>query len=80
MTSWVRFETAEGAGFGVLDGASIRVHEGDLFDRPRPTGRRLARDAVRLTMPLRPGKVLAVWNKFSRADEKMSLRVRAEPL
>ena len=34
MTSWVRFESAEGAGFGVLDGASIRVHEGDLFDRP----------------------------------------------
>jgi hypothetical protein len=36
MTSWVRFESAEGAGFGVLDGASIRVHEGDLFDGRSP--------------------------------------------
>ena len=80
MTSWVRYESEEGSGFGVLDGASIRVHEGDLFDRPRPVGRSLPRDAVRLTMPVRPGKVLAVWNNFRALIEKMSLRVPAEPL
>ena len=80
MTSWVRFESAEGAGFGVLEGASIRVHEGDLFERPQPTGRTVARDAVQLTMPVRPGKVLAVWNNFRALIEKMSLRVPAEPL
>ena len=80
MTSWVRFETADGAGFGVLDGASIRVHEGDLFERPLATGRTVARDAARLTMPVRPGKVLAVWNNFRALIEKMSLRVPAEPL
>jgi hypothetical protein len=44
MTSWVRFESAEGAGFGVLDGASIRVHEGDLFDRPTATDRSVQRE------------------------------------
>ena len=80
MTSWVRFETAESAGFGVLDDALIRVHEGDLFDRPCATGHTVARDAVRLTMPVRPGKVLAVWNNFRALIEKMSLRVPAEPL
>ena len=80
MTSWVRFESAEGAGFGVLDGASIRVHEGDLFDRPTATDRSVQRDAVQLTMPVRPGKVLAVWNNFRALIEKMSLRVPAEPL
>jgi 2-keto-4-pentenoate hydratase/2-oxohepta-3-ene-1,7-dioic acid hydratase in catechol pathway len=80
MTSWVRYESEEGSGFGVLDGASIRVHEGDLFDRPQPTGRSVPRDAVRLTMPVRPGKVLAVWNNFRALIEKMSLRVPAEPL
>jgi 2-keto-4-pentenoate hydratase/2-oxohepta-3-ene-1,7-dioic acid hydratase in catechol pathway len=80
MTSWVRDESEEGSGFGVLDGASIRVHEGDLFDRPQPTGRSVPRDAVRLTMPVRPGKVLAVWNNFRALIEKMSLRVPAEPL
>ncbi len=80
MTSWVRFESAEGAGFGVLDGASIRVHEGDLFDRPLATDRSVPRSAVQLTMPVRPGKVLAVWNNFRALIEKMSLRVPAEPL
>src|SRR5215218_3224934 len=64
MTSWVRFESAEGAGFGVLDGASIHIYEGDLFHRPLATDRSVRRDAVQLTMPVRPGKVLAVWNNF----------------
>ncbi|MEO7337092.1 MAG: DUF2437 domain-containing protein, partial [Caldimonas sp.] len=64
MTAWVRFESAEGTGFGTLDGSSITVHEGDLFNQPRPTGRSIALDQVRLTMPVRPGKVLAVWNNF----------------
>jgi 2-keto-4-pentenoate hydratase/2-oxohepta-3-ene-1,7-dioic acid hydratase in catechol pathway len=80
MTSWVRFESAEGAGFGVLDGASIRVHEGDLFDRPTATGSQRRSASRPLTMPVRPGKVLAVWNNFRALIEKMSLRVPAEPL
>ena len=80
MTAWVRYESEQGSGFGVLDGASIRVHEGDLFDRPQATGRSVPRDAVRLAMPMRPGKVLAVWNNFRALIEKMSLRVPAEPL
>jgi 2-keto-4-pentenoate hydratase/2-oxohepta-3-ene-1,7-dioic acid hydratase in catechol pathway len=60
---------------------SIRVHEGDLFERPLATGR-----SRRSAMPSTddagavPGKVLAVWNNFRALIEKMSLRVPAEPL
>ena len=38
MTRWARFTTPDGAGFGQIEGESIRVFEGDLFDRPRATG------------------------------------------
>jgi 2-keto-4-pentenoate hydratase/2-oxohepta-3-ene-1,7-dioic acid hydratase in catechol pathway len=80
MTRWARFTASDGAGFGQVDGDSIRVFEGDLFDRPRATGatRRLA--DVRLAMPVQPTKVIAVWNNFRALLEKMSLRVPAEPL
>ena len=80
MTRWARFTAADGAGFGQVDGDSIRIFEGDLFDRPRATGatRRLA--DVRLAMPVQPTKVIAVWNNFRALLEKMSLRVPAEPL
>lgn len=80
MTSWVRFESAEGAGFGVLEGESVRVCEGDLFTDARQTAKLLPLDGVRLKMPVQPGKVIAVWNNFHALIEKMSLKVPAEPL
>jgi 2-keto-4-pentenoate hydratase/2-oxohepta-3-ene-1,7-dioic acid hydratase in catechol pathway len=81
MARWARFTAADGsAGFGQIDGESIRVFDGDLFDRPRATGatRRLA--DVRLTMPVRPTKVIAVWNNFRALLVKLKLKVPPEPL
>jgi len=54
MARWVRFVAPEGEGFGSIEGESIVVHDGDLFNRPRATGRRLDLGAVRLAMPMRP--------------------------
>ena len=80
MARWARFAADDGAGFGQVESESIRVFEGDLFNRPRPTGatRRLA--DVRLAMPVQPSKVIAVWNNYRALLDKMSLRVPAEPL
>jgi 2-keto-4-pentenoate hydratase/2-oxohepta-3-ene-1,7-dioic acid hydratase in catechol pathway len=80
MARWVRYASAEGAGFGRLEGEEIEVCEGDLFESPRPTGRRLALAEVRLLLPVTPTKVIAVWNNFRALLTKMSLRVPAEPL
>ena len=80
MTRWVRFIAAEGAGFGRLEGASIVVFDGDMFDRPQPTGQVRRLDDVRLTMPVRPSKIIAVWNNFRTLLTKMNLKVPAEPL
>ncbi|MEP7056391.1 MAG: fumarylacetoacetate hydrolase family protein [Caldimonas sp.] len=80
MTRWVRYTDAEGSGFGSLDGDSIRVFEGDMFDAPRPTGRVLRLGDVHLARPVEPTKIIAVWNNFNALIEKMSLKVPAEPL
>ena len=39
---WMRFSLDGRIGFGSLDDGQIHVHEGDLFDSPKPTGRMVA--------------------------------------
>lgn len=77
---WVRFEHGGRTGFGTLDGRTIAVHEGDLFGAARATGQPLALSDVRLLMPVRPGKVLALWNNYMALAKKQGLADPAEPL
>ncbi|MEO9102569.1 MAG: fumarylacetoacetate hydrolase family protein [Burkholderiales bacterium] len=77
---WVRFADADVTGFGTLQDGQIRVHAGDLFDRPEPTGRTVPVDAVRLLMPTVPGKVIALWNNFGELRAKLNLAMPEEPL
>ena len=77
---WVRFEQAGQAGFGTLEGDLIRIHRGDMFDRPEPTGESVPLADVRLLMPSVPTKVIALWNNFAALGAKLNLAVPAEPL
>ena len=80
MTRWARFTGPDGAGFGRVDGESIEVFAGDLFERPSATGKTHRIADVGLAMPVQPTKVIAVWNNFRALLDKMNLRVPAEPL
>lgn len=66
--------------FGLLEGDSLAVHEGDLFGEHRPTGERVPVAGVEWLTPCRPGKMLALWNNFRAAAEKNGWAVPAEPL
>lgn len=77
---WLRFTHAGAEGFGTLDGETIHVHTGELFDAPTPTGAMLRLDEVRLGLPCRVGKVLALWNNFRAAAEKNGWAPPTEPL
>lgn len=80
MTCWIRFERDGAEGFGKLDGETVEVFEGDLFDSPRPTGETLAREALRLLMPCRPGKMICLWNNFHALAAKLGMPEPPEPL
>jgi 2-keto-4-pentenoate hydratase/2-oxohepta-3-ene-1,7-dioic acid hydratase in catechol pathway len=80
LQRWVRFEHAGRTGLGTLDGDTISVHDGDLFAGARPTGARVPLDKARLLMPVRPGKVLALWNNYRALAQKLGLADPAEPL
>jgi 2-keto-4-pentenoate hydratase/2-oxohepta-3-ene-1,7-dioic acid hydratase in catechol pathway len=77
---WLRFEAGGRSGFGTLDGDSVQVHAGDLFDQPTPTGERVKLDAIRWLTPCVPRTMVALWNNFAAAAEKNGWARPAEPL
>lgn len=80
MALWVRFESGGIAGFGQLDGESIAVFEGDMFDQPTSTGQALRMGDVRLTLPCQPSKLIGLWNNYHAQAAKQGLSIPAEPL
>lgn len=80
VTRWIRYLDVGVIGFGTLDGSSIHVYTGSMFDAPEPTGEVLALDGVTVLMPTVPSKVVALWNNFMALAAKLDLADPAEPL
>jgi len=77
---WMRCRHQGRELFGLLEGDSLGVYAGELFDQPQPTGERIAVAAVEWLMPCRPGKMLALWNNFHAAAAKNGWAIPVEPL
>nr|WP_316640991.1 fumarylacetoacetate hydrolase family protein [uncultured Roseateles sp.] len=77
---WMRFRHAGREGFGVTDGTSVQVYEGDMFDQPQPTPQRLALSGLQWLTPCQPGKMLGLWNNFNALAQKNGWATPAEPL
>ncbi len=60
LTRYVRYSVAGRTSYGILEGDRIRELAGNLFERPRPTGRTVPAAGVRLLAPCEPAKVIAV--------------------
>ena len=80
MTSWVRYETGDGHGFGTLIGDAIAAFEGDMFGVATPTGDTLPLSEVTLLTPCVPSKIVALWNNSRAAAEKQGLSQPEDPL
>ncbi len=73
MTHWIRFEQNSVIRIGTLDGETVEVFTGELFDHPTRTGETLCIEEVRLLTPCQPSKMLALWNNFHATAEKNNL-------
>jgi 2-keto-4-pentenoate hydratase/2-oxohepta-3-ene-1,7-dioic acid hydratase in catechol pathway len=80
MAHWIRYEHDGAIGFGTLEHGSIAVHEGDMFETPRPSGVQLALPDVRVLTPCVPGKMIALWNNFRALGAKLGIEAPEEPL
>jgi 2-keto-4-pentenoate hydratase/2-oxohepta-3-ene-1,7-dioic acid hydratase in catechol pathway len=74
VTSYVRYSTASGISYGVLDGDTVRALPGGLFDSLVPTGVTHKLADVKLLAPIEPGKILAVGRNY-----KSHLGTRPQP-
>ena len=80
MTHWVRFAIGNNEGFGTLDGAIVRAHDGDMFGTNQPTGVTHDLATVRLLAPVRPRKFVGLWNNFHTVAAAQSLEIPTFPL
>jgi 2-keto-4-pentenoate hydratase/2-oxohepta-3-ene-1,7-dioic acid hydratase in catechol pathway len=80
VTLWARFRSENRVGFGILEHDHILEHEGDMFDKPRATGRSLAPKAFTLLSPCSPGKIVALWNNFHALAAKIGKQAPLHPL
>ncbi len=80
---WMRFTHHGQPTLGRLQGDTVQLHTGALFDAPQPTGEVLplaAIDAAAWLPPCEPGKIVGLWNNFRAAAEKNGWATPAEPL
>ncbi len=80
MKKWVRFEQGGKQGFGTLDGDTITVHSGNMFDNPAPTSEKVNLSQVKLLTPCTPGKMILLWNNFHSLAAKLGVAIPTEPL
>ncbi|MGH6903779.1 MAG: fumarylacetoacetate hydrolase family protein, partial [Geminicoccaceae bacterium] len=80
MAHWIRFERAGEIGFGTLEGESITVHDGDMFDDPRPTGATVSLAEVTVLTPCTPSKMICLWNNFHALAARLKVAEPDEPL
>jgi 2-keto-4-pentenoate hydratase/2-oxohepta-3-ene-1,7-dioic acid hydratase in catechol pathway len=60
VTSYIRFRTASGEAYGILEGSTVRELSGDPISGGAPSGATHELAGLKLLAPLRPGKILAV--------------------
>ena len=80
MSKWMRFSHNDAIKIGVLDGDTIQVYAGDMFEGPTPTDEQLSLDGVRVMTPCQPGKMIAIWNNSGALAEKLNLTKPENPL
>lgn len=80
MTHWIRYRHEGDEGFGTLSNGAIQVHEGDMFGQAQARDLRLPLDAVEVLMPVRPSKMICLWNNYRALAEKLEQAVPPEPL
>ena len=71
MANWISFTYKNQTNIGVLDGDTVELFNGDMFNNPTTTGQKLSVDDIKLLNPCNPSKIIALWNNYKTlADEK----------
>lgn len=72
ITRYVRYVQAGDTAYGILEGETIRVLDGNFIEGAESTDRTVARSDVRLLAPVDPGKIIGVILNYHPPDEPAS--------
>jgi 2-keto-4-pentenoate hydratase/2-oxohepta-3-ene-1,7-dioic acid hydratase in catechol pathway len=64
VQKYCRFQVGKTTAYGLVEGDRVRQIEGDLFGSRKPTEKTFAMSEVRLMVPVRPTKVLALAGNY----------------
>lgn len=77
---WARFRRGGHVGYGKVEGDSLKVYFGTLFEGLAPSGQTVKLSEVELLTPCDPGKFICLWNNFHALAAKLEVAEPAEPL
>lgn len=82
MDKWARFIFEGNIKFGKLDDddSHIIIYEGDLFDSPEATEKKVSVSDIDLQSPCRPSKMIALWNNYKALADEKGLSYPDKPL
>ena len=69
ITRWCRILDDGQARLGCLEGDTIRLYEGNLFDAPTPTDRLVDANMASWLPPVVPRQFLGLWNNFHERQQ-----------
>ncbi len=77
---YVRFQQGETISYGLLEGNTIKVIEGDLFSVHTITDHKLSIDSVQLLAPCQPSKAVCIGLNYHDHATEMKLELPKNPL
>jgi ketopantoate reductase/2-keto-4-pentenoate hydratase/2-oxohepta-3-ene-1,7-dioic acid hydratase in catechol pathway len=80
MAHWIRFERNGKPDFGTLDGDTIAIHSGNMFNNPKPTGESVKLGSVKVLTPTEPSQMICLWNNFHSLAKSLKVQAPDEPL
>ena len=79
MARYIRFQQEDRIAYGRLEGDTVRVLSGDLFDGREESGETLPLSDVRLLAPCQPTKVLCVGFNYRDHAEEFNTPIPEQP-
>jgi 2-keto-4-pentenoate hydratase/2-oxohepta-3-ene-1,7-dioic acid hydratase in catechol pathway len=80
MPLWARVVHEGRECFGTTDSDTLRVHAGNMFADPQPTGETIALARAKLLTPATPSKMIGLVDNYRALVAKLGHAIPAEPL
>ena len=80
MANWIKFKHKGEIHTGILSNNEIALYEGNMFNNPIDSRKRISLNEVELLNPCSPSKIIALWNNYKTLADEKGLSKPTNPL